>query len=75
MRKRGLYVRVDEDLLREFTRKTKALGLTRSEAIRKAMRDFIASRSGESMTFKMRGLIRSKLSLKELEEAYMVFRS
>lgn len=75
MGKRGLYVRVDEGLLSEFTRRARALGLTRSEAVRKAMEDFITSASNESMTSKMRGFIKSKLSLRELEEAYTVFKT
>ncbi|MEM0223313.1 MAG: ribbon-helix-helix protein, CopG family [Thermofilum sp.] len=75
MGKRGLYVRVDEELLSEFTRKAKALGLTRSEALRRAMEAFIASTGGPTATSKMRGLVKSKLTLRELEEAYAVLNS
>ncbi|MBS7611393.1 hypothetical protein KEJ27_04210 [Candidatus Bathyarchaeota archaeon] len=65
-------MKVSEELLREFTRTAKSLGLTRSEALRKAMELFIASSSGGTVTSRMRGLVKSKLSLRELEEAYMV---
>ncbi|MEM0377261.1 MAG: ribbon-helix-helix domain-containing protein [Thermofilum sp.] len=75
MGKRGLYVRVDEELLSEFTRKAKALGLTRSEALRRAMEAFIASTGGPTATSKMRGLVKSKLTLRELEEACAVLNS
>lgn len=50
------------------------LDTSRSEAIRKAMEMFIASNRpgrGSSMTARMRGLVRSGLSLKELEEMYL----
>jgi len=75
MRKRCLYVKVEEELLNEFTRRARELGLTRSEALRRAMKAFIASTGGESVTSRMRGLVKSNLTLRELEEAYMVFKS
>ena len=68
----GIYLRVNKKLLEEFTRVATSLGMNRSEAIRNAMEMFIAIKSRESMTSKMRGLVRSKLTLKELEEAYLV---
>lgn len=74
MGKRGLYVRVDEELLSEFTRKARALGLTRSEALRRAMEAFVTSTREPSMTSKIRGSVKSKLSLRELEEAYTVLK-
>ena len=48
--------------------------MNRSEAIRKAMEMFIEASSKETMTSKMRGLVKSRLSLRELEEAYLVSR-
>ncbi len=68
----GIYLRVNKKLLEEFTRVATSLGMNRSEAIRRAMETFIAIKSRESMTSRMRGLVKSKLSTKELEEAYLV---
>lgn len=73
MGKRGLYVRVDEELLKEFTRKARTLGLSRSEALRRAMKAYIES-PRSSMTSRMRGLVKSRLSSEELEEAYAVLK-
>ncbi|RLG84937.1 MAG: hypothetical protein DRO39_06785 [Thermoprotei archaeon] len=74
LRARKVCLRVDEELLEEFTQVARLLGMSRSEAIRKAMEMFIASNRpgrGSSMTARMRGLVRSGLSLKELEEMYL----
>jgi len=68
----GIYLRVDEELLKEFTKVAEMLGMSRSEAIRKAMELFIISKSGKSMTSRMRGLVKSKFTLRELEEIYLV---
>ncbi len=70
----GVYVRIDRKLLEEFTKVAESLGMSRSEAIRKAMEMFLETRRGETRTSKIRGLVKSKLSLRELEEAYTVFR-
>lgn len=72
MKMRGIYVKVKEDILEEFTRVAKSLGLSKSEAFRKAMENFITASSEKTMTSKMRGIVKSKLTLKELEEAYVV---
>lgn len=74
LRARKVCLRVDKELLEEFTQVARLLGMSRSEAIRKAMEMFIASNRpgrGSSMTARMRGLVRSGLSLKELEEMYL----
>lgn len=65
-------MRVDEELLRKFTEVARALGMSRSEALRKAMEMFITVNEEGLMTPKMRGLVKSKLTLRELEEAYLV---
>lgn len=70
----AIYIRLDEELLRRFDEAARKLGYMRSEAVREAMRRFILSVEGVRETTKIRGLVRSKLSLKELEEAYMVMR-
>lgn len=75
MVKKGLYVKVDEELLRKFDDKVRMLGLTRSDAIRRAMEDFVARLEGRTVTSCMRGVVRSRISLKVLEEAYLVFKS
>jgi len=70
----GIYLRVDKRLLDRFTRVAEAMGLNRSEAIRRAMEMFIAVSEKKSMTSRMRGLVKSKFTLRELEEIYLVFR-
>jgi len=77
MKSSGVYLRVSKDLLEEFTRVARSLGLSRSEAMRKAMEMFINKyrKSDGSLTESMRGLLKgSKFSLKDLEEIYMVIR-
>lgn len=71
---RGIYIRLDDDFLRRFDDAARRLGYLRSEAIREAMRRFIMSIEGGRETSKIRGLVKSKLSLRELEEAYMVMK-
>ncbi|RLG03217.1 MAG: hypothetical protein DRN61_05170 [Thaumarchaeota archaeon] len=70
----GVYIRVNKDLLDRLTKVARALGMSRSEANRKAMEMFMASTMKESMTSGMRGLVKSRLTLKELDEIYMVTR-
>ncbi len=71
----GIYIRINKKLLEEFTKTAQLYGMSRSEAIRKSMEMFIqSSRRGrkKTMTSEMRGIAKSKLSLRELEEAYLV---
>jgi len=73
----GVYFRVSKELLEEFTRVARSLGLSRSEAIRRAMELFIERYRGneKTLTEKMRGILKgSKLSSRDLEEMYMVIR-
>ncbi len=72
MRKR-IYFTVDEDLLEKFTHVAKSMGLSRSEAIRRAMEIFITIHSSDNETFtkRVRGMYKSRFSLSELEEIYM----
>lgn len=72
IKSRGIYLRVDDDFLERFTNVAKSMGLSRSEAIRMAMEMFIASNNKETMTSKIRGLVKTSLLLKDLEEGYMV---
>lgn len=70
----AIYVRIDEELLRKFDDVARRMGYMRSEAVREAMRKFILATEGASETRKIRGLVKSKLTLKELEEAYTVIK-
>ncbi len=73
---KGIFVRVDEKLLERFNEVAKSMGLTRSEAIRRAMEVFIDinKNTSETYTHRIRGLVKSKFSLKELEKIYRVSR-
>jgi len=73
MVKRVLRVRVSGKLLRRFTEKARRLGFTIGKALRKAMEPFANAR-GLSATTRMRGLLKSRLSYEELEEAYSAFK-
>ncbi len=68
--KKGLYIRIEDSLLRGLDRLSAKLGYTRSEAVREAVRRFITTDVEYSETRKVRGIVKSKLSLRELEEAY-----
>ncbi|MCD6509612.1 MAG: ribbon-helix-helix protein, CopG family [Thermoprotei archaeon] len=71
MKTKGIFICVERELLERFTRVVESMGLSRSETIRRAMEAFIEAQTGQSLTSKMRGLVRgSKLTLRELEEAY-----
>ena len=73
----GVYFRVSKELLEEFTRVARSLGLSRSEAIRRAMELFIERYRGDgkTLTGRMRGILKgSKLSSRDLDEIYMVVR-
>lgn len=72
MSSKGIFIRVDERLLEKFSRVARSMGLNRSEAIRRAMEMFIAIQEKESYTGRMRGIVKSRLSLKDLEEIYRV---
>jgi metal-responsive CopG/Arc/MetJ family transcriptional regulator len=72
--KKGLYIRVEDSLLKTLDKLSAKLGYTRSEAIREAVRRFITTDIQYSETRKMRGLVKSQLSLRELEEAFEALR-
>ncbi|MEM2913693.1 MAG: ribbon-helix-helix domain-containing protein [Candidatus Bathyarchaeia archaeon] len=75
MNSRGVYFRIESDLLEEFAKIAESMGLSKSEAIRLAIKEFIKKASGESMTGKMLGLLKhSRLSLKELDEVYAILK-
>ena len=72
MPSKGIYIRVDKELLDRFSKVARSMGLNRSEAIRRAMEMFIASGGKSSRTRRMRGIVKSRFSLKELEDLYQV---
>ncbi|MDK2383882.1 MAG: hypothetical protein QI199_03600 [Candidatus Korarchaeota archaeon] len=50
------------------------MGVSRAELVRMALKHFLRTRKDDLKTKQIRGLIRSKLSLEELEEIYQVGR-
>ncbi len=67
-------VRLDESLAEELDKMARSLGVSRAELVRIALRHFLRRRRGELKTKQIRGMVRSKLSLEELEELYQVGR-
>jgi len=70
MSSKVIFIRIDKKLLERLSKVAKSMGLNRSEAIRRAMEMFISMREDFSYTRRMRGLVKSKFTLKELEEIY-----
>ncbi len=65
-------VRLDRETYAELEELSRALGLSKAEIVRRALRKYLAER--ESLTKSMRGLVRPRLTLEDLEEAYWVYR-
>jgi len=65
-------VRLDRETYAELEELSRALGLSKAEIVRRALRKYLAER--KSLTKSMRGLVRPRLTLEELEEAYWVYR-
>ncbi len=64
-------VRLDKDLYLKLDRLAKVLGVSRAEVMRRALKEYIARRERvESKTRKMRGIVKPKISLEELEKLY-----
>ncbi|RLF04119.1 MAG: hypothetical protein DRK00_07405 [Thermoprotei archaeon] len=66
-------VRLDEETYAELEKLSKSLGVSKAEIMRRALREYLAKRG--SATKSMKGLVKSRLSLRELEEIYWVHRS
>jgi len=64
-------VRLDPKTYAELEELSRALGLSKAEIVRRALRRYLAER--KSLTKSMRGLVKPKLTLEELEEAYWVY--
>jgi len=65
-------VRLDRETYAELEELSRALGLSKAEIVRRALRKYLAERG--SLTKSMRGLVRPRLTLEDLEEAYWVYR-
>ncbi len=66
-------VRLSKSLEEELDKLAKSLGVSRAEVVRMALREFI-ERKKRLRTRRMRGIVRSKLSLEDLERIYQVSR-
>jgi len=64
-------VRLDEKTYAKLEELSKALGISKAEILRRALREYLAKR--ESLTRSMKRLVKPKLTLKELEESYWVY--
>ena len=64
-------VRLDPKTYAELEELSRALGLSKAEIVRRALKRHLAER--RSLTKSMRGLVKPKLTLEELEEAYWVY--
>ncbi len=65
-------VRLDYSLGEELDRMARSLGVSRAELIRIALRHFLGIE--KLKTRRVKGIVRSKLSLKDLEKMYQVGR-
>ncbi|ALL01629.1 hypothetical protein Pyrde_1586 [Pyrodictium delaneyi] len=63
----AIYVRVPQELLKEFDRVAQEHGLSRSEAIREAMKLFIYYSKAPDVK-KLRGIIETKVEADELDK-------
>ncbi|BES82012.1 ribbon-helix-helix domain-containing protein [Pyrodictium abyssi] len=63
----AIYVRVPQELLREFDRVAQEHGLSRSEAIREAMKLFIYYSKAPDVK-KLRGLIEASIEAEEIDK-------
>lgn len=64
-------IKIDKRLYEEFTRMLNELGLDKNEIIAKMIEEILL-RKQRTRTSKIRGIVKSKLSLKDLEQAYLV---
>jgi len=65
-------VRLDEETYVELEKLSRALGVSKAEIMRRALKKYLAEK--KSFTKSMRGIVKPRLSLEELEEAYWVYR-
>jgi len=65
-------VRLDKSTASKLEKVAKALGVSKAEVMRRALRRYLAEEA--NMTVKMKGIVKSRLSLEELERIYQVER-
>ncbi len=65
-------VRLDDSLAEELDRVAKSLGVSKAELVRMALRHFLRKEGLE--TRQVRGIVKPRVSLEELEEMYQVGR-
>ena len=65
-------MRLDKSTASKLEKVAKALGVSKAEVMRRALRRYLAEEA--NMTVKMKGIVKSRLSLEELERIYQVER-
>lgn len=65
-------VRLTPELYRELEKIAESLGVSKAEVLRQALKDYLTRKKAGKNTSKMRGLVKPKLSLDELERLYQV---
>jgi len=64
-------VRLDEETYSELEKLSRALGVSKAEIPRRALKKYLAEK--KSLTKSMRGIVKPRLTPEELEEACWVF--
>ena len=67
---KGVFVRMEDSLLKKLDKLSKKLGYSKSEVIREAVKGYETRVTRGEHTKKIRGLVKSKLTLDEIEELY-----
>lgn len=65
-------VRLDKSTASKLEKVARALGVSKAEVMRRALKRYLAEEA--NMTVKMKGIVKSRLSLEELERIYQVDR-
>ena len=65
-------VRLDKSTASKLEKVARALGVSKAEVMRRALKRYLAEEA--NMTVKMKGIVKSRLSLEELERIYQVER-
>ncbi len=65
-------VRLSPELYHELEEIARSLGVSKAEVLRQAFREYLARRKVGKNTSKMRGIVKPRISLEELERLYRV---
>ena len=65
-------VRLSDELYRKLEEEAKRLGVSKAEVLRIAFKRYLASKKRGKETEKIRGMLRPKVSMEELERIYQV---